>query len=118
MSRQKGIPSRYRFRIGQRVEYELPSEPMVGVVAEHLPAGDRVRFKSGIDLTVPVEQLRKVEKGHSCWGPVHCDGECDNPHAGKNTDANTVRLRPRRTQIPDNACSAGGTAGGNTSWSN
>lgn len=83
MSRHKGIPSRYRFRIGQRVEYELPSGQMVGVVAEHLPAGDRVRFKSGIDLTVPVEQLRKVTKGHSCWGPVHCDGECDNPPCGQ-----------------------------------
>ena len=56
---------------------------MVGVVVEHLLAGDRVRFKNGIDLTVPVEQLHKVAKGHSCWGPVHCDGDCNNPQCGQ-----------------------------------
>jgi len=83
MSRHKGTPSRYRFRIGQRIEYELPSGPMVGVVAEHLLARDRIRFKSGFDLTVPVEELRKVAKGHNCWGPVDCDGECNNLQCGQ-----------------------------------
>jgi hypothetical protein len=38
MSRRKGVPSRFRSRIGQRVEYELASGPVVGVVAQHLLA--------------------------------------------------------------------------------
>ena len=113
MSRHKGIPA---IASGSRRESNANSRlAMVGVVAEHLPAGDRVRFKSGIDLTVPVEQLRKVAKGHKCWGSVDRGGECNNLLCGQKHRCQYRETQTTADSNPRQYVLSRGTAGGNTS---